>query len=455
MSVQPVGGTADQRRVDLVLFGIWIAGALLRAVLLPITMHSDLYQIYSRSYEAISQGSWLVWSAQLFAQGFHNLWLLVVLPFLPDSSEIWSPTASLAGIGAQPGDLERFLAYPYVARALILLKLPYVVGDALVGWMLLRAAPPSAGRWVLALWWLNPITLYASTVFGRHDSLWIAAVVGGTLLAERGRRWLGGAATAAAAAARIFPALLLPFFLVAFRRRWGEVWLTVCIVGAIWLSLDVMVIVRTGVSPTLSLLSEYQHVRYLTVLTLTSEGRPALPVFPLLYLLFLLWWIERGPAGARGAAFYWGASAVVLAMVVALAPIHPHYVVWALPFALVAAAQRPVGRVLAVVHAGLFCLWVVQGGAAVTKDLFLPLGRDFVEALPDPRLVLAALVPTRVWVPAVQAAFSALTLWLGWRALVEAAAVVSSPPMQQAGARWERETTAVTAEEASHEQTTR
>jgi hypothetical protein len=50
----------------------------------------------------------------------------------------------------------------------------------------------------------------------------------------------------------------------------------------------------------------------------------------------------------------------------------------------------------------------------------LPLGRDVIETLPDPQLLLAALLPGSVWQPFVRGAFAGVTLWIGWRALVAA-----------------------------------
>ena len=37
---------------------IWIAGILIRLLLMPFTVHSDIYSIYSRSYDAVSTGHW-------------------------------------------------------------------------------------------------------------------------------------------------------------------------------------------------------------------------------------------------------------------------------------------------------------------------------------------------------------------------------------------------------------
>ncbi len=401
---------------DPILASIWSLGLVVRLVLLPITLHSDLYQIYSRSHLAVTTGVWFAWSSQLIAQLFHDVWLLLVTPLLPGSDAIWSATAGVAGVGAQPHDLARFLAYPYLARALVLLKLPYVVADAVVGWLVSRDMPVKQRRWALALWWLNPIVIYTSAVFGRHDSVWVAILLTGALIARQGSRWAGFVCSAVAAGARFFPVFLLPLYLVAFRRSWRSVVLGGVVVVSMWIFIDLLIVVRSGTSPTLTLLGDYPHVRYLVALSLPVGEDIPLPIFPLAYTLFLCWWLTAAPQGWTA---YQAAAGATLCGVVALTPFHPQYVIWALPFAVPVLARQRSGRVLALLQAGLFLLWLTRWGAAATTGLFLPLGETFVSTLPDPQLVATALVPAVVWQPALRAVFAAVTLWIGWLVLRE------------------------------------
>lgn len=403
-----------RHELDRGLLVLWSLGLLIRFSFLPFTFHTDLYQIYSRSYWALTSDGWLSWSSQLLAQVVHNAWLLVILPLLPDSQGIWSATAGIAGIGAQPDDVQRFLDYSYLARALFLLKLPYLVGDVLVGWLLTRLVQYEHRRLALALWWLNPIVIYTSAVFGRHDSLWVALTLLGAYFARVGRRWIGLLVTVLAAGARFFPFFLLPFYLVSFRRSWREVWISVGLVAGFWLTLDGLVIWRTGVSPTLTLLRNYPQMRYLIALALPVGGEGTLPLFPLVWTVFLLWWLERAACGSQS---YEVAAASSLCLATALTPVHPQYVVWAIPFAALSLAQRREGLFLAGLQAFLFLVWLNRWGASVTVDLLLPLGQDFVQQLPDPQLLLTALVPSTIWQPVVRTLFVSVTLWIGWLTL--------------------------------------
>ncbi|MDW7981255.1 MAG: hypothetical protein RMH81_00340 [Thermomicrobium sp.] len=403
-------------RPDPVTASIWGVGLLIRLALLPLTFHSDLYHVYSRAHTAIATGAWFAWNAQLVAQWFHNLWFLCIVRLLPGSESIWSDTAGIAGLGAQPDDLARFLTYPYLARTLVLLKLPYVAADALVGWLLGRSASTDERRWIVALWWLNPIVIYTSAVFGRHDSVWVAILVLGSFAARRGARWTGLICSAIAAIARFFPVFVLPLYLVSFRRSWRGVVAVAVAVAGLWAAVDLALTARSGVSPTLTLLGDYPHVRYLVALGLPVSGDSPVPVFPLAYTLFLSWWLTTAP---RGWEAYRGGAAATLCAMVALTPFHPQYVIWALPFALDVLARQRAGRLLAVLQAGLFLAWLTRWGAAATTELFAPLGETVVSRLPDPQLAAAALVPATVWQPALRAVFTGVTLWIGWLALRE------------------------------------
>jgi len=397
--------------VDPVMVGIWSVGLAIRLVFLPVTFHSDLYQIYSRAALAVTSGDWFAWNSQLVAQLVHTAWLAFVRLLLPASDGIWSPTAGVAGLGAQPADIARFLAYPYLARALVLLKLPYLFGDAVTAWLLLRLAPDVPRRWLLVLWWLNPIVIYTSALFGRHETLWIALLVAGCLAASCQRRWLGFLLSALAAVARFFPVFVLPFYVVSLRRSWRQVVLALGATTAAWSLIDLFFVVRSGTSPTLTLLGDYPHVRYLVALAIPVGDDTPLALFPFVYVLVLCYWIARAPLGIEA---YRAIAGALLCAIVALTPVHPQYVVWAIPFAAPVLARNGSGRVIAGLQVGLFVLWLLRWGASVTTELFLPLGQPFVESLPDPQLVAAALIPSAVWQPVVRAAFTAVTLWIGW-----------------------------------------
>ncbi|MEX2426072.1 MAG: hypothetical protein WD401_04835, partial [Thermomicrobiaceae bacterium] len=347
------------------------------------------------------------------------LWLLQ--PLLPGASEIWSETAGVFGVGVQAHEFDTFLGYSHLSRALFLLKLPYIVADLVAGWLLMRLVAPDRRVLVSALWLLNPLVIYTTVLFARHDSIAIAIMLGGVLLATAGRRYLGLGFLLGAAMMRFFPALIAPFFLIAYRRGRRElIYLTSILAGG-WLLLDVVVWGATGESPTLTLLNRYPHVNYLFELSVPLYRFPfgqtlELFLFPLVYLLMLFWYYEQEPTGTRDLV---PAATAVYGLVFALTFFHPQYAIWLVPFTALAVARFRFLLPLHVIQVILMLLHTLQWGSATTTALFLPLSGEAVSLLPDPRNVIAAQMPLDLFFAIVRTALAGVSIWIAYRVMTE------------------------------------
>lgn len=393
---------------------IWAAGILIRLVLMPITFHIDMYQIYSRAAEAAYHGEWFVWSSQIVIQMVHNIWLFIVRPLLPASAGIWSPTAATMGVGAQSADVARFLAYPELARALFLMKLPYLLADLATGYVLTRLVEPARRRWVLAIWLLNPLVIFASAVFGRHDSIAVFLVVLSVLAATRGRRILGLILLTFGALARFFPAFLAPFFVVAFRRSRRELGILIGGVAGLWLTVELLAWIATGSSPTLTLLNRYPHVDFLVTLGIPFGSNSLLYIFPAAYLLLFLWFIEQEPSGASDYVY---AAAALFTGFFALTFFHPQYTVWIVPFLALTIDRNGKLIGLHVVQIIFLLLYSLNWGSGVTWGLLTPLHSAAINGLPDPRNIIGATVPLDLFLGIMRSLFAAISLWLGYLVL--------------------------------------
>ncbi len=376
---------------------------------MPFTVHTDLYSIYSRSYEAVSTGHLFGFSSQIVIQLIHDAWFAVIQPLLPHDRSIWSPTAGVIGVGIQPTDFSRFLDYSHLARALFLMKLPYLAADLATGWVLTQFVPPVWRRRVLALWLLNPIVIFVSAVFGRHDSISVFLVMLSTLLALRGRRYVGMLLLGLGAAARFFPAFLVPFFIVSFRRTRREFIILAGGLIGLWLLVEVGMLVATGTSPTLTLLNRYPHVEYLFDMRLAQGVGGTLFVFPFGYALLLLWYIDRGHQEPQD---YIPIAAAAMLLLFALTHFHPQYSVWIVPF-LVLTMYRD-NRLIAyhVIQIVLLALFALQFGRTATWDLFLPIAGGSLQQLPDPMNIIGAFLPIDIYLGVIRSLFTAVSLWM-------------------------------------------
>lgn len=401
------------------LLGIWLLAIVIRLVLAPFAAHLDLFSIYSRAAAAAYDGQWLGWGSQIVVQTIHNVWLWLLKPLLPGGSEIWSQTAAVFGVGVQEHEFERFLGYEYLSRLLFLLKLPYILADLVAGYLLMRLVDPDRRVLVAALWLLNPLVIYTTVLFARHDSLAIAIMLLGVLLATAGRRYVGLGFLLGAAVMRFFPVLIAPFFLIAYRRTKRELLLLTSILGGGWLLLDGVTWALTGDSPSLTILNRYPHVGYLFELSVPLYRFPfgqtlELFLFPLVYLMLLFWYYERDPEGTRDLI---PAATAVYSLVFALTFFHPQYAIWLVPFMVLAVARYRFLLPLHLVQVVLLLLHSLQWGAATTTELFLPLSVEAVSLLPDPRNVIAAQMPLDLFFALVRTLLAAISIWIAFRVM--------------------------------------
>ena len=404
----------DARRA-LALIAVAVA---LRLAVMPFTLHFDAYQIYSRAHEAAYHNDWFGFTSQFIIQTLHNLWLLIIRPLLPDSEPIWSHTASTIGVGASQADYARFLAYDHLYRAIFLMKLPYVVADLACAWVLTRLVAPPRRLVVAAFWLLNPLVIFSSSIYGRHDSVAILLVLLSLAAARRatdGWRLVGLALLGVAALTRFFPIILVPFFLVAFKRSARQLALFVGVLAGMAALIELAGIATSGKSTALTILNSYDQLQYWFDAGLYLRFDDYVFLFPVAYALALLWISERGVAPEEYPVF--GAAAFLLLFSITF--FHPQYTIWLVPFLALTIAGSPR---LTIYHAiQIICVLVysAQWGSWTTWDLLRPVLGDRVASLPDPVEAIQSQVEPRLFFGFFRSVLTAVSLWMGWRLVHE------------------------------------
>ena len=190
---------------------------------------------------------------------------------------------------------------------------------------------------------LNPLWLAYGVGGAHNDAFMLALLLGGVLLALRGRAAVGAAAVIGAAAVKATAGLALPFMWLASRRRRSFA------VGALVAAAGVAVMATIGFGSPLSVLSsfggqgDYADIRsvpgQVTDAILQRRFVPyevqqvATGVFvAIVALLVALAW--------RGADWLDSIGWSTLALLLTLTWVMPWYVAWLLPFAAVSANQR-------------------------------------------------------------------------------------------------------------------
>jgi hypothetical protein len=403
---------AAARRMAL----LWVVAIGVRLALMPFTLHLDAYQIYSRAAEAAYDDEWFGWTAQLLIQTVHNVWLLLIRPLLPDSAGIWSETASVVGVGASMDDYQRFLAYEHVHRAIFLMKLPYLAADIGCAVLIGRLVAPARRFMAMALWLLNPLVIYSTAVIGRHDVLAIFLVLLALATARRATdayRLGGLALLGAATLMRFFPIVLVPFYLLAFKRTNRQLIAAVGVLGGMYALVELAGLIATGSSPTLEILNTHQHFENWLDASLYLRFDDWIFIFPLVYLLGLLWVSERGLSPVE----YPVLAAVSFLALFGLTFFHPHYAIWMVPFLALTIAGSPRMIVYHVLQIICLVVYAMQWGSWTTWEVLRPLIGDRVASLPDPYDAISGQIAARSFFGVFRTLLTALALWMSWTLL--------------------------------------
>jgi hypothetical protein len=404
--------TPPARRLALLV----VVAVAVRLAVMPFTLHFDAYQIYSRASEAAYGNEWFGFTSQIIIQTFHNVWLLLMRPFLPDSAGIWSDTASVIGVGASREDYERFLAYPHLYRAIFLMKLPYVLADLGCAWLLTRLVPPVRRFGVAAFWLLNPLVIFSTAVYGRHDSLAILLVLLSLLAARQATdawRLAGLGLLGIATLARFFPVLLLPLYLLAFRRTRRQLALFLGLLASLVACVEMAGLLASGRSTLLTIAGSYEHLQYWFDAGLYLRFGDWIMLFPVAYALGLLWLGERGLVPEE----YPLAGAATFLLLFSLTFFHPHYSIWLVPFLALVLPLTPRMLVYHAIQIVCIVIYSAQWGSWTTWDLLEPLIGDRVRSLPDPVETISAQIDPRLFFGFFRSLLTAVSLWLLWRLL--------------------------------------
>ncbi|MCL5783736.1 MAG: glycosyltransferase 87 family protein [Patescibacteria group bacterium] len=105
--------------------------------------------------------------------------------------------------------------------SMLLLKVPYLIFDALIAWLLIKFVDTKRDKfWVLLLWLFNPVNLYATYVMGQFDIILTFFIVLSLFLVLKDKLGLAALSLGLGIAFKISPIfLLIPLVLVG--KNWA------------------------------------------------------------------------------------------------------------------------------------------------------------------------------------------------------------------------------------------
>jgi uncharacterized membrane protein len=180
-----------------------ILGAIfLRLLVMPFLFHPDI-KVYSFQASHLKQGVWNIYEREEFVYQpltylFLGSYQTLIQPVAQDLDE-W--------LGDTTGDaINNASLYWY----LLLLKLPILIFDLLVGLLIYKLG----GKRILSLWLFNPFTIVLLYMFSNVDIFPLFFVLLSYFFYKKEKNLLSAVLLGVGAGFKMYPLLLLPFFLI-------------------------------------------------------------------------------------------------------------------------------------------------------------------------------------------------------------------------------------------------
>jgi len=411
-----------------------LAAALaLRLALMPATLHADILFIqYFPSFLSL-HGVWDVYGHlgdTYLRHGFTyypplayfliGLFQILLIPLDPGFAEFMVRTDALMREGGRSIAVYLGSPEPALLRRVFLMKLPYLFADVLACAALWHAFAPDRRKKALRGWLFDPILIFSTYAFGQYRVL-SAACWWVFFWALRSRRKHAAFVLAGAAAClENYPMLLLPPALMILGRGWRErTELALC-----FAVFPLLVVAPLAISSGGLVLHAYFSP---VVVGAATQGMfvhapgilpIALKTAFLLFYLFLFVRVCRAPGTLsdieRGRLFACTALAVLFALY-ATSVTMVHYVLWALPFWILARFDEgePWVYPLSAAMVG-FLFFFNLDSRAMNLGLLVPLDPVFFSSLPSLHEVMERFLPWGKFVALARLGFSVLCAYFAF-----------------------------------------
>lgn len=316
----------------------WVLiGLVLRLVLMPFTVHPDIHALDLGAYLISQKGEWLTFYDFLSRLEPSHLLVKIYGPdlFIYPPLAYFVPGVFMFFLGPLYNfsfnnlfllDMEATYQTLELFKTLFLLKMPYLLFDFLLAFLLYRLFTGKKGEMAFKLWLVNPLTLYATFSMGQIDILPTLMVVAALFLATKNKKELSVLMLGIGGAFKLFPLLFLPIFVLVLERK-------------LWQRTKLFLI---GLAPYLIVIAPYlffspiyrqsallaSQTEKMFYMRLPLSGAEYLSIFALGYFL-LLFFAERW---RNQKEILWKLGLVLMLLFFSVTHFHPQWFLWLTPF---------------------------------------------------------------------------------------------------------------------------
>lgn len=315
----------------------WILiGLVLRLLLIPFTVHSDMTALdlgglvvsqkagILNLYDYLpSLGSSHPW-VQMYGAGLFNYPPLAYLTpglFMTILSPFYNFTLNNVFIT----NMDKIYQTTDLFGLLFLLKFPYLLFDFLLAFLLFKLFKEK-GPLAFKLWMLNPLTLYATFAMGQFDLIPTLTVVAALFFARKNKNILAVCLLGIGGAYKMFPLLFLPIFALALGKSfWRKAWLFLVGLGSYLVIIAPYILFSPGYRQGAFLTNQTEKMFYMK---LPVSGAEYLPVFVIGYLALIFLALIK----IKQKDILWKLGLALMLLFFSVTHYHPQWFLWIMPF---------------------------------------------------------------------------------------------------------------------------
>ena len=357
-----------------------IAGIAIRVLVMPFTLHVDLWGHSFTEYFFAYEGQLNPYETLLSLPANHP----IVRNFGVSDIFIYPPlTYYTLGIYrvlikpfVDPGFLPFVMEYPSrvferpdLYWNLFLFKLPYLFLDIGIGFLLAGMFDNvSKKRRAFILWMLNPVTLYATFMIGQIDILPTFFAVLALYFAYKKKNLYSIVALGVGSAYKLWPIfLIIPAALIFEKDFWKRAKLAVA--GFAPLLISVLPFVNSSAFRYMVFSPKSQKMLFMNFPVSGAEG-----IFPFILILSLIYFILYFRPGEQRLSTW--ALAIVL-LILSVTHYHPQWFLWVTPFLVWELAENNLKHwFLVLIFIGSWALITLFFEPSLSVGLFAPINPD-------------------------------------------------------------------------------
>lgn len=299
---------------------------------------------------------------------------------------------------------------------LLFLKIPYLIFDLLVGFLLFKLFDSKKeATMALVLWLFNPISLYAIYMMGQFDIIPTFFVVLSIYFALKKKLSLAALALGGGIAFKIFPIFFLIPLLILARTNLERV--KVIILALLPYLLSILPYLSSPGYKTFALFTS-QNSKSLYA-SIPVSGGEAILLFPLFLFMFyiFLWSKKRFSSDEQSSStnknsYLWKSYFIVLILFFVFTHYHPQWLLWVTPFFILELVKNNFRNILSIlVIFGAFVGTLFFFDPTLSVTLFAPLFPGLYK-LPGIWEILGIPVDYNLGRSLLQTTFSAASIYL-------------------------------------------